>query len=185
MASDDDRIPVELIDISGDDPLAPTDVRPRPRENRRRWWHRITRGRHVQRGLTWKSSAVALAVILGGMVLLSFVLRQVQTPEVVEARVAATAVVEDDTGCAWAIDVEVHNPNDRRMTVTAARLADVDGSQHAIVMSIPPHETETRTYRYPLADCATDPSSLGATELEVDYRPSGSSFNRTVTIPIG
>ena len=118
------------------------------------------------------------------MVALGGLLRRFQTPFRVEARVLDHQVVNSDGSCVWEIEVEVSNMTDRRVSLQSARLSNLDGSDSAILASVPPAGSTVRTYRYPLPDCSTDPEALGAGSLVLHIRPSGSSLNKFVTAEI-
>ncbi len=137
----------------------------------------------MKQGLTWRSALLTVIVIIAAVVAFSYVLRFFRTEYDVSARVADDRVVESQEGCFWEIDVEFRNDSDRAMSLSSVELVGVGGSSRGVLGVVEPGTSLERTYRQPLA-CGTEPSSLGASELEVVYRPSLSTGERSVTAPL-
>ena len=138
--------------------------------------------------MTWTSAIVTLSTIAAVVVGLVAVQRFFATPFVLEGHIVAASVIDTSNdvnpgaGCAWAIDVVLTNPNERRMTVVAAELVGVEGSRRGVIASIESLGSIDRTYRYPLSDCEIDPASLGATGLKFVYMSHASTTERTETL---
>ncbi len=137
------------------------------------------------KGLSLKTVGLTFAIIVTLLAAGGLLLRRIEPEFELLGQVTDSRVEQADSVCTWFIDFDLRNASDRSMSLRGVELQGIDGSGFGILGSIPAGETVERTYQYVLPDCDTEPATLGADQLKVNFTLRLSTVDRSTTIELG
>ncbi len=140
----------------------------------------MSTGRFMRDGLTWKSGALALVLIMAGIVVVAALVGRAQPAYPVTATVLDSRVVGEEPPCAWVVEIGLRNDTERRLRLYSVEMVGVEDSTQGLFGGFEPAESIGRVYEYPLRNCS---APTGA-ELTVHYGPALSQRKRAVTFAI-
>jgi len=146
---------------------------------------KITRGRTVKHGVTCKTALLTCAAIVTVMALFMTTRNLLATTYNLDVEVLDQDVVAVDAGCEWQFQIRVTNPNERRVSVVAFELENVDDSTRGTLAQVRPLDSVDRTYRLHVSDCNVSASDRDPGRLTTIFKLTGSSIERRVRDDIG
>jgi len=134
----------------------------------------------VKRGLTWKSAIITPVVIVA--LLAGFFALQDSLARTYELDVSVTGheIVPTGSGCEWQFQIRVFNPNERRVSLVAFELDNIDDSARGTLAQVGVSESVERVYRLPLDDCAVGVADREPGQLKTTFKLVYSSTERSV-----
>jgi len=136
-------------------------------------------------GLSLKTVGLTFAVIVTLLAAGGTFLRQIEPEFELLGQVTDSRVEQADSVCTWLIELDLSNASDRSMSLRGAELKGIDGSGFGLLGSIAAGDTVRRTYQYVLPDCDTEPATLGADQLKVNFTLRLSTVDRSTTVELG
>ncbi|MCP3856985.1 MAG: hypothetical protein GY698_20010 [Actinomycetia bacterium] len=140
----------------------------------------MSTGRFMPNGLTWKSGALALVLIMAGIGAVAALVGRAQPTYPVTATVLESRVVGEEPLCSWAVEIGLRNDSERRLRLYSVEMVGVEDSTQSLFGGFEPAESIDRLYEYPLRDCSAPTDA----ELTVHYGPALSQLMRSVTLTI-
>jgi hypothetical protein len=146
---------------------------------------KITHGRTVKRPITWRLLVVVSVIFVALMYGIVALQNRLEKKWPLDVSVISNEVVAVDSGCEWQLGIRVTNPNERKINVVSFELTRVDDSARGTLASVAPAESVDRIYRLQVDDCDVAAADRRPGDLKTKYRLTGSTTERSVSVPIG